>query len=433
MSDVSALLGMYDPSAEQKAEDALSGGPAPIQHRAPKQAEGAAASSSSTGLDYALAQADPGAIAASQIAMGQPGAGVPAASAAPSSGAGGGPSSPTGLGSSGGLPSTSYTNANNIVAAALAGVGLGGMAAWATTTLDTLIGQGMDASSAENYILTELNNPKDANGQIDQHALATFNAAFPGFNQRIANGYDNGAPGDTNPLAALAAYMNYSTQIESMGVQAGLTQGTISKDLIGNAWSRDVSTSEMSARITQGYEAAASAPTEVQQYLHDYYGVTTGDLAAYYLNPDNTLKKLQENFNTASVGAAANVSGFDKALSQSSAQSLAAFLASSNSSGLAGGSVNEAQATNAFTSGLGDGLASAAQMAQAGFEHAMPGEASNSPAQVTQQQLIGGIEGDANAIAALRLATGTRTAATSGGGGFASGQGGVTGVGYGQQ
>ena len=308
---------------------------------------------------------------------------------------------------------TIASSAASIISAWAQGVGLGALSGWISTQATSLAAMGMPASDIASEIEATINQAPG------------FDQIMPGYNQRMKNGYSNGG--------GIAAYVQYKDQLAEYAKAAGLPAGFMDGTEVGNLWAGDVSASEVSTRVTQGYADAMTAPSEVRNYLQNYYNVTPGGLAAYYLDPNKSLTLLQQQYNAASVGAAADTTGFDKSLSQAQASSLAAFLATSNNAGMSGGSVNEAQAANAFTTGLGNGLTSAAQMAEAGFTHALPGEAAGSPGQVTQQQLIGGIEGDANAIAALRLATGTRTAATSGGGGFAAGQGGVTGVGYGQQ
>ena len=72
-------------------------------------------------------------------------------------------------------------------------------------------------------------------------------------------------------------------------------------------------------------------------------------------------------------------------------------------------------------------------MANAGFEQAQLGTSATGPGVVTQGQLLGAAEGNAQALAATQRAAQTRAAPGLGGGGFASDQSGVAGVGYGSQ
>lgn len=327
-------------------------------------------------------------------------------------------------------PHTDVANsASAIIDNTLAGVGLGNMSSWANGLASQLAGKGLASGDIQNTILSQLNNPTNADGSVNQDALAAFNAAMPGFNQRIANGYGNGSPGST-PLEAIAAYSSYTAQAQAMGRQAGLPQGFMTPTEIGNLWAGDVSPDELSTRITQGFANAMAAPPDVRQHLQDYYGVSTGGLAAYYLDPNNALPILQQHFNAASVGGAGTMTGFGE-MGQANAQTLAAFLAQPTSTGP--GTVSEAQAANALTNSLGAGMTGVAQMAKAGFETALPGATTNSPGVVTQDQLLEAVEGNAGALADVRRATETRTAGSRGGGGYSANPQGVSGVGFGSQ
>lgn len=297
------------------------------------------------------------------------------------------------------------------------GVGLSALAPWITDQATTLASLGMSASDIASQIESTINEA----GPNNDGSL--FNAVMPGYNQRMQNGYSNGG--------GIAAYVAYRDQLSEFANAAGLPAGFMTGEQIGNLWANDVSTNEVSTRINQGYADAMSAPQQVRDFLQSDYGISTGDLAAYYLDPTNTLPMLQQKFNTASVQAGAQISGFDKSLSTAQAQTLAAFLQGGTDSNGMPNQVNASQAAGALSSSLGNGMTSAAGMAQAGFESTAPGFAQGSPAQVTQAQILGGVEGDAKALAALRLATGTRAATSEGGGGFASDQSGVVGVGSG--
>lgn len=338
---------------------------------------------------------------------------------------GNGPPTPTGL------PPASYTQTDQqIISEALSSVGLGAMSSWANGLMTTLIGQGMDFSDAQNYLLSSLNAPKDANGQIDQAALDAFNAAFPGFNQRIVNGYSNGDPGDTNPLGALGAYISYNTQLQEMANAAGLPTGFMSGTEIGNLWAGDVSTDEVSTRINQGWADYNSAPQQTKNFLENDLGISAGSMVAYYLNPDNALPAIQQSFNTASVQAGAQIAGFDNALSQSTAAQVAAFLQSGTDSNGMPSQVNASQIASQLGESIGPGLGSAAQLAQAGFEQQLPGQL-GSEQTVNEGQLLGAsLEGNAADVAAVTKATGSRTAKSQGGGGFTTTAEGAVGLGY---
>jgi hypothetical protein len=254
-----------------------------------------------------------------------------------------------------------------------------------------------------------------------------FDALMPGYNQRIQNGYTNT---DSGSGAGIAGYLAYRQQINAMAETAGLVPGTITAQDIGNSWANDVSTSEMSTRLTTEYTNAINAMPQIQAELKNYgyvQGLTPGQLASYYINPDQTVNTLQQQFNSAVVGGEGTLTGFGE-LGQSKAYALQAFLSSGGQSNL-----STTQAASFFDNSLGGGLNSIAAMANAGFENAQTGAAANGPGVVSQDQLIAAGEGNASAIQQVQRAAQTRAAASNGGGGLAASNTGVQGVGFGSQ
>jgi len=252
-----------------------------------------------------------------------------------------------------------------------------------------------------------------------------FDALLPGYNQRITNGYTNT---DASTGAGIAGYMAYVQQVQAMAETAGLVPGTITADDIGNAWAGDVSTNELSDRITTEFTNAVNAAPSVQNELQNYgytQSLSPGQLASYYLNPANTVNTLQQQFNSAVAGGEGVTTGFGE-IGQSQAYALQAFLSNGGQNNL-----STTQAAGFFNNSLGNGLNSISAMANAGFEQAQLGTSATGPGVVTQGQLLGAAEGNAQALAATQRAAQTRAAPGLGGGGFASDQSGVAGVGFG--
>jgi len=304
-------------------------------------------------------------------------------------------------------------SATTTVTAWAQSVGLGALSGWINTQIQTLAGQGMSASDIASQISSTINTAPG------------FDQILPGYNQRIANGYTNTDP---NTGAGIAGYMAYVQQIQAMAETAGMVPGTITAQDIGDAWAGDVSTNEMSDRITTEYTNAMAALPTVQNELQKYgytQGLTPGQLASYYLNPDNTVNQLQQQFNSAVVGGEGTLTGFGE-IGQSQAYALQAFLSNGGQN-----NVSTAQAANFFANSLGDGLNSISQMAQSGFENAQLGTAQNGPGSVSQAQLIGAGEGNAADLQATQRAAQTRAAPSQGGGGLVADQTGVAGVGFG--
>jgi len=79
----------------------------------------------------------------------------------------------------------------------------------------------------------------------------------------------------------------------------------------GNLIAGDVSSQELTQRLSLASEAAISVPAEVKQQLEDYYGITEQDLTAYYLDPERATNIFEERerFGAAQIGGAAIQTG----------------------------------------------------------------------------------------------------------------------------
>lgn len=291
--------------------------------------------------------------------------------------------------------------------------GLGNLSGWIVNQFQTLAGQGMTGADISTFIQS---NITQAPG---------FDQLMPGYNQRIKNGYTN-----TDPTtgAGIAGYLAYRAQINAFAETAGLVPGTISNEDIGKAWAGDVSVQELNTRITTEYTNAINAAPAIQNELKNYgytNSLSAGQLASYYLNPENTTTELQKQFNAATVGGEGTLTGFGE-IGQSKAYALQAFLSSGGQS-----NVSAPQAANFFTTNVASGLSSIANMASTGFEQTQLGAAQGGPGVVSQDDLIAAAEGNAPAIQKVQRAAQTRSAGSAGGGGLSSTQSGVQGIGFG--
>jgi hypothetical protein len=329
---------------------------------------------------------------------------------------GGGQNTP---GASPGIVKTD-TATNTVAVAQLVGtwaqsVGLGSLAGWITSQVQALAGEGLAASDIASVIESTINTAPG------------FDALMPGYNKRIQNGYTNT---DASSGAGIAGYLAYRQQINAMAETAGLVPGTISAQDVGNAWANDVSTSEMSTRLTTEYTNAINAMPQIQNELKNYgyvNGLTPGQLASYYINPDQTVNTLQQQFNSAQVGGEGVLTGFGE-IGQSKAYALQAFLSNGGQNPL-----SAAQSANFFDQSLGNGLNSLSMMSQSGFTNPQVGAPANGPGVVNQDQLIAAGEGNAQALQTVQRAAQTRAAVANGGGGLSASQSGVQGVGFGAQ
>lgn len=291
---------------------------------------------------------------------------------------------------------------------------------WMNGQTSSLYGSGItDPTAILGTLQTTMNNPEG-----DPAAKAVFDQIFPGYNDKINNKTSN----SNGQYTGIGGYIQYANQIQSFANSAGLLPGTISASDIGNLWAGDTSASEVSTRLTTDYANAAQAWKNIPgfaDHMQNYYGMDLSHLASYYINPTNTLNQINQQISAAQLGTQGANTGFGE-LSAAQASSLSAFLTNSGTNQL-----TTAEANKAFTGSLGGDInGSAAQLAAGGFEGTRPGQSSTGT--VTQDQLLGAIQGNAADSAAVTQAQQARTAASRGGGGAVTTANGASGLGYAQ-
>jgi len=76
-----------------------------------------------------------------------------------------------------------------------------------------------------------------------------------------------------------------------------------------NLLANDVSPGELAERINQGYEAIQFADPQVIQQMQNLYGVSEGDLAAYFLDPEKATPVLLQRAKAAQIAGGAAQAG----------------------------------------------------------------------------------------------------------------------------
>jgi hypothetical protein len=84
----------------------------------------------------------------------------------------------------------------------------------------------------------------------------------------------------------------------------------------------DISPVEYQDRLVKGYQAATMSDNATKRALQDMYGLSDGELAAYWLDPDATEAILMKQFSAAQIGGAAARTGWGD-LNRTQAESLA--------------------------------------------------------------------------------------------------------------
>jgi hypothetical protein len=202
-----------------------------------------------------------------------------------------------------------------------------------------------------------------------------------------------------------ANYIAKETQDSEIMKQFGLPQGLFDDRVtLGKLIAGQVSSTELQARVQAAHDSVLSADPAITQYLKDNYGLSQGDLTAFWLNPELALADIERRSNAGMLGGIGRETGFGN-------------LTTSQAETLANQGVTDTQARAKF-----------GQLGQMGqLQQNLPGSETGS---VNQQQLLdAGFSGDANAQQAVNRVMGSRKAIFDEGGGFAGNNAGISGLG----
>jgi len=295
-----------------------------------------------------------------------------------------GPSGPTGqTGSTGSTGSANPFSASELLENVIfAATGISGLGPWASS----LYNQG--ASPIE--IVQALRYGTDKS-EAGQRAYQQYLAAFPMMDTFLREGIFSGESPELQ-------YIEYRNTVKDAAQRYGIDTGLVSNDKIAQYISNRNSASEIVDRMNTAATAVATTPAETISILRDYYGVNSGDLISFYLNPDETETMLTKRYTAARLGTEAARQQFG--ITRTEAENLAE----------RGVNIGEAQqgfaqaaSQSSFMQGFGE-TATRGDILQAAF----------------------GSQAEAQKIARI---AGSRAGRFQEGGGFASGEGGVAGLG----
>jgi LysM repeat protein len=222
-----------------------------------------------------------------------------------------------------------------------------------------------------------------------------YRERFAGNEQRRAAGLNVLREGEY-----LALENDLRTVMRNAGLPSGFHDSTadLARFIAG-----DVSPAELSRRVNQGFRAISEADPATIEAMQRFYGVSQGQLAAFFLDPDVAEPLLMRQVATAQIGAAAARAGFDTVIERTAAERMAA------------SGVTEQQATEVFGT-----LASARELLA-------PIEAGETALDVADTAL--GLAGQSpEALQRLRTQQRRRQARFEGGGALATTGAGVTGL-----
>ena len=247
-----------------------------------------------------------------------------------------------------------------------------------------------------------LDDPEQFNGQYGQQlaliavrGTEAYKTRFKANEYRIANGY---TPKSEDEIIGLENAFKTTLRANS------LPQGFYDKqEDFNNFIGRDVSPDELNARVSQGYNAVMQAEPGTKAELKQLYGLSDGDIAAFFIDPTR--------FNQSD------------AIKKAQAAQVA-----SEARRQAGFTLDVATAESLATEGITRGQAQQG-FQQIGATQELLGMDLQGETALSQQEQIAGTFGT-NQAAAQRIATRRRKrqATFEQGGGFAQTQQGMTGL-----
>jgi len=134
-------------------------------------------------------------------------------------------------------------------------------------------------------------------------ASEAYAERFPGMAERKTGGYN-----PINEAEYLSLEDSYRTLFSNYGVLGLFDTGTNSLSaMFGELIGGDVSPTELSARLDEGYAAMADASADVRAAFLEFYGVELDDstLLAYFLDEDLGLSEMENVVAASTVGGAA--------------------------------------------------------------------------------------------------------------------------------
>lgn len=105
-------------------------------------------------------------------------------------------------------------------------------------------------------------------------------------------------------------YVHYERSIREQNQAAGLTDDWNDPQDIQKLLESNVSPAEYQARLQARQTAVWQSPPEVRQALQDYYGISAGQLTAFWIDPDRALPLIQRDLAAAQAGGSAQRTGF---------------------------------------------------------------------------------------------------------------------------
>jgi hypothetical protein len=106
-------------------------------------------------------------------------------------------------------------------------------------------------------------------------------------------------------------YIEFERNAAQLERAYGLPAGMLGKDTVTGLLSNEVSAQELEQRVTLAAAGAFQASTEVRDTFSRFYGIDSGGLTAYFLDPDKALPLLNKQYAASQIGAEAQMQDFN--------------------------------------------------------------------------------------------------------------------------
>lgn len=238
-------------------------------------------------------------------------------------------------------------------------------------------------------------------------------------NPLYGNAYAQRFPG----MAALAAKGQAITEADYISKEAADTQllnqylgpqaatAFANTAYLGTLIGNNVNSADLQSRLVAAQNSVASLDSNITQYAKDTYGLDSGHLAAWALDPNQSLQVIQQQSQAMQIGGAALQQGFKGGLGVNGE------LSQTQAQNLANANVTQAQAQAGFNNIGQEGQ----------FSTQLPGDIANA---LTNQQLINAqFKTNASDVIAFNRLQQQKVNEFNEGGAIASSATGVTGIG----
>jgi hypothetical protein len=142
---------------------------------------------------------------------------------------------------------------------------------------------------------------------LDDNAVLTMIRDTPEYRQRFPA---MAALSAKNKAITEGEYIEFERNASQLERAFGLPAGMLGTDAITNLLTNEVSANELEQRVTMAAAGAYQASSELRDTFTRFYGIDSGGLTAYFLDPDKALPLLNKQYAASKIGAEAQMQDF---------------------------------------------------------------------------------------------------------------------------